>query len=65
VFPIIWEADAVHGWTTILAHQGGWDEALIALTPVALLVGLVYLATVAARRRGEAAAHDGDRHPAP
>jgi hypothetical protein len=54
VFPTIWEADPVHRWLTILAHQGGWDEALLALTPVALLVGLVYVATVAARRRADA-----------
>lgn len=38
-----------------IAHQGGWDEALMALTPVALLVGLVWVATV--RARGEV---DGD-----
>ncbi len=28
----------------VLAHQGGWDEALLALTPVALFAGLLWLA---------------------
>ena len=28
----------------ILAHQGGWDEMLMVLVPVALFVGLLWLA---------------------
>jgi hypothetical protein len=29
----------------VLAHQGGWDEALMVLVPIALIVGLLALAT--------------------
>jgi hypothetical protein len=29
----------------VLAHQGGWDEALVVLVPIALIVGLLALAT--------------------
>ena len=28
----------------VLAHQGGWDEILLVLTPIALLAGLLWLA---------------------
>jgi hypothetical protein len=28
----------------VLAHQGGWDEALMVLVPIALIVGLLALA---------------------
>ena len=52
-------------WTGVIAHQGGWDEALVALAPVALLAGLVWAATVAARRRAGSASGDGDRPAAP
>ncbi len=30
--------------TTVLAHQGGWDEALFVAVPIAILVGLLWLA---------------------
>ena len=33
----------------MVAHQGGWDEALILLTPLALFVVLVRTAVVRAR----------------
>jgi hypothetical protein len=36
----------------LLAHQGGWDEMLMVLVPIALLVGLLRLA----KRRAERAA---------
>ena len=29
---------------TVLAHQGGWDEILLVLTPIALFAGLLWLA---------------------
>ena len=54
VFPVIWEAGRVLGYAGVLAHQGGWDEALMVIVPVALFVGLLWLAT----RR--AADQDGD-----
>ncbi len=44
VFPIIWEADRVLGYAGVLAHQGGWDEALMVIVPVGLFVGLLWLA---------------------
>lgn len=28
----------------VLAHQGGWDEALFVAVPMAVLVGLLWLA---------------------
>jgi hypothetical protein len=42
----------------IVAHQGGWDEALLVLVPVAVFVGLLALANrrakaIQARRRAE------------
>lgn len=43
--------------SVVTAHQGGWDEALLALTPIALLVGLVWAATVRARGQAD---DDGD-----
>lgn len=51
----------------VLAHQGGWDEILLVLTPVSLFAGLLWLANrranaqVASRRDDEA--DDGDDAP--
>ena len=45
VFPAIWEADLVLGYAGVLAHQGGWDEALMLIVPVGLFVGLFWLAS--------------------
>ena len=36
----------------LLAHQGGWDEALLVAIPVAVLGGLIFLAN----RRADALA---------
>lgn len=30
--------------STVIAHQGGWDEILLVLGPIALIVGLLMLA---------------------
>jgi len=30
--------------TALLAHQGGWDEILLVLGPIAIIVGLLMLA---------------------
>jgi cyanate permease len=44
----------------ILAHQGGWDEMLLVLGPIALVAGLLWLA----RRRVTRATEDADdAHP--
>jgi predicted MFS family arabinose efflux permease len=40
----------------VLAHQGGWDEALFVAVPMAVLVGLLWLAqkrAVAEEEEGE------------
>jgi cyanate permease len=34
----------------LLAHQGGWDEILLVLTPIALFAGLLWLANTRANR---------------
>jgi len=49
----------------LLAHQGGWDEILLVLTPIALFAGLLWLANTRAnkelqRRKAEADAEDED-----
>lgn len=46
--------------TLLLAHQGGWDEALLVLVPVGVFVALLSLVTKRARavqrQRAETAA---------
>lgn len=42
----------------VFAHQGGWDEILYALGPIALIFGLLRLATVRARRANREKATD-------
>jgi hypothetical protein len=47
----------------ILGHQGGWDEALMVLVPIALFVGLLSLANkrakaIQSKRREELAQSD-------
>ena len=49
----------------LLAHQAGWDEMLMVLVPIALLVGLLRVAKhraerAAAERAGEATAEQED-----
>lgn len=36
--------------SSVLAHQGGWDEILLILVPIALFGGLLWLANVRAKR---------------
>lgn len=49
----------------LLAHQGGWDEILLVLTPIALFAGLLWLANSRAnrelQRRKDASPPDDDR----
>ena len=49
----------------VLAHQGGWDEILLVLTPIGLFAGLLWLANrranrELARRRAAADADQAD-----
>ena len=44
----------------MLAHQGGWDEMLMVLVPIAVLAGLLALAK---RRADQARPDDGDPPP--
>lgn len=44
MFPRIWDAEPVTGFAGVLAHQGGWDEALMVAVPLAIFVGLMWLA---------------------
>ena len=58
--------------TTLLAHQGGWDEILLVSAPIALFAGLLWLANRRAKAQldaeaeaeegsdGEGAAYDAD-----
>ena len=41
MFPAIWDTCAVLGLAGVVAHQGGWDEALPIALPVAVLAVLV------------------------
>ena len=41
---------------TVLAHQGGWDEILMVLTPIAVFALLLKLANSRADRARDAAA---------
>lgn len=38
------------GAASLLAHQGGWDEILMVLTPIALFAALLWLANSRATR---------------
>ena len=40
----------------VLAHQGGWDEALFVAVPMAVLIGLLALAQHRAKRELDAEA---------
>jgi predicted MFS family arabinose efflux permease len=65
VFPTIWEAVAVPALGSLLAHQGGWDEALMFLVPVAVFVLLLRAASARAqhleRTSSTSETHDDDR----
>jgi hypothetical protein len=46
----------------LLAHQGGWDEALLIAGPILVIMGLLWLAK---RRVDHAAAQSTNAHPDP
>lgn len=43
----------------LIAHQGGWDEILFAAGPIALIVGLLWLANSRAKRLGGPSSAEG------
>ncbi|HEY9555183.1 MAG TPA: hypothetical protein VIR58_00530 [Acidimicrobiales bacterium] len=45
----------INAFHAIVAHQGGWDETLFVLLPVAIFAGLLALAN---RRATAAASHE-------
>ncbi len=54
----------------ILGHQGGWDEALLVLVPIAVFVGLLSLAYkrakgIQAKRLSDHAHPDASTPPTP
>ena len=55
----VWEPEPVTG--ALLAHQGGWDEVLMVLVPIALFAGLL----VMANRRANAIESQRDRGDGP
>jgi hypothetical protein len=59
--PTTWDAGAVIAPVSVLAHQGGWDELLFVLVPIALFAGLLAIAN---RRAGRAQA-EHERHDEP
>ena len=62
VFPRIWDADPVLAIAEVLAHQGGWDEALMVIVPLGAFGGLFWIATkrAASQRRDDQVADHGD-----
>ncbi len=44
----------------VLAHQGGWDEALLVLTPLAAIGGLLWLANRRVQRQLDEQSAVGD-----
>ena len=42
----------------LMAHQGGWDEILLVVAPLAMLAGLLFLANRRASRSGRRPSKD-------
>lgn len=56
------------GFAAVLAHQGGWDEALMVLVPLGLFVALLRVANARADRQQDLEQPSGPdraahRHP--
>lgn len=51
------------GVTTVLAHQGGWDEMLMVLTPIAVFALLLKLANSRAKAAQAARASEAQDEP--
>ena len=53
----VWEPMEVTGALVVLAHQGGWDEMLMVLVPIAIFAGLLAMAN---RRASHIERQQGD-----
>jgi len=49
----------------VVAHQGGWDELLFVLLPIALFAGLLAVANRRASRLGPPTPDESDQPPTP
>ena len=59
MFPVSGKLATMIAAAVLLAHQGGWDEILMVVAPVAIFAGLLTAANRQARRRAEQDPHDG------
>jgi hypothetical protein len=50
---------------SVFAHQGGWDEILFVVVPIAIFAGLLVVANRRASRIEEQRRDGGDGPPAP
>ena len=50
--PVVWQTRPMRVLAELLAHQGGWDEILMVVAPLAMLAGLLFLANRRASRNG-------------
>jgi hypothetical protein len=55
-------ASIASGAAAVVAHQGGWDEALFVAVPVALFAGLLWRANQKAKRLAGGAHRDDTPH---
>lgn len=51
--------------TLLLAHQGGWDEVLIVMAPIAVFGGLLFMANRRAAALEDGAPDEGDDAESP
>lgn len=61
--PPVWEPEPV--LASVFAHQGGWDEILFVVVPIAIFAGLLAVANRRASRIEEQRRDRGDDPAAP
>jgi hypothetical protein len=49
--------------SSVFAHQGGWDEILFVVVPIAIFAGLLAVANKRASRIEDQRTHDGKGDP--
>jgi hypothetical protein len=50
---------------TVIAHQGGWDEILLVLGPIAVIIGLLMLARKRVESAQQKAVDHTEQQPSP